>query len=149
MARKRNTSRLAYEALVKSGALKGKQALILRELTDGSPPATSGEILYQLNVRNVNAWRGRFTELRNRGLIREVGVRTCTVTNRKCITWEATGATTATEDRDPVQAGKSEARAWRKFALWMVEQHRGRAGVLQSMETIVEEAKRRRLEIPS
>lgn len=143
----RTTSRLAYEALVKSGALRGKQALIMRELTDGSPPATSGEILYQLNVRNVNAWRGRFTELRNRGLIREVGMRTCTVTQRKCITWEATGARTATDDRDPVQAGRSEARAWRKFALWMVAQH-AHAGGLSLVEA-VKEAQRRRLEIPA
>lgn len=148
MAKKtRLTSRLAYQALVKSGALKGKQAIIMKELVNSPEPATSGEILYDLNVRNVNAWRGRFTELKARGLIREAGTRKCTVTGRRCITWEATGSTQPNGDRGAEQAGRSEARGWRKFALWMLEQHRDQMGVLQSVTDLEAEAKRRGLEV--
>lgn len=87
----RGTSRAAYEHLVKTGALKGKQHQIMRELIVRGD-ATSGEVLAQFRgIRNVNAWRGRFTELQQRGLIREVAVRPCKISGRECIVWAPTG----------------------------------------------------------
>lgn len=87
----RDTSRGAYEHLVKTGALKGKQHQIMRELIVHGD-ATSGEVLDHIaNIRNVNAWRGRFTELQQRGLIREVAVRACKISGRECIVWAPTG----------------------------------------------------------
>jgi len=80
-----------FDALVADGLLVGKQMLVLAALIDHGP-ATSGEILKAIpDVTNANAWRGRFTELQSRGLIREVGLRRCRVGPRKAVVWEATG----------------------------------------------------------
>lgn len=85
------TSRAAYEYLVRGGLLRGKQERIMRELADLGA-ATSGEVLARIRgIRNVNAWRGRFTELQQRGLIREVAVRPCRISGRECIVWAPTG----------------------------------------------------------
>lgn len=87
----RDTSRLAYRHLVKAGLLPRKQRCILAMLIN-MEAATSGEVLAQIRgVRNVNAWRGRFTELQQRGLIREVAVRPCKISGRECIVWAPTG----------------------------------------------------------
>lgn len=58
--------------------------------------STSGEVLSYLGgidggIDNINAWRARFTELAQRGLIREVAVRTCRISGRECIVWAPTG----------------------------------------------------------
>lgn len=87
----RDTSRAAYERLVADGQLKGKQQSIMGVLTTLGM-ATSGEALLEIpGVRNINAWRGRFTELQQRGLIREVAVRPCRISGRECIVWAPTG----------------------------------------------------------
>lgn len=90
------TSRDAYKYLVDSGLLVGKQRLLLDALIK-SGPATSGEVLVALEkasgvaIRNVNAWRARFTELQGRGLIREVTQRRCKISGRICVVWAFTG----------------------------------------------------------
>ncbi|HSR79065.1 MAG TPA: hypothetical protein VLN57_21005 [Xanthobacteraceae bacterium] len=85
------TSRASYERLVAAGLLKAKQQRIMDVLTTIGT-ATSGEIIDLIGgVRNVNAWRGRFTELSARGLIREVSVRKCEISGRECIVWGPTG----------------------------------------------------------
>lgn len=87
----RDTSRAAYLNLCATGQLKGKQEQIMRVLI-GLGDATSGEVLDRIDgIRNVNAWRGRFTELQQRGLIREVAVRACRISGRECIVWAPTG----------------------------------------------------------
>lgn len=87
----RDTSRASYDRLVAEGSLKGKQQAIMAVLIDLGT-ATSGEALLKIpGVRNVNAWRGRFTELQQRGLIREVAVRPCRISGRECIVWAPTG----------------------------------------------------------
>lgn len=87
----RDTSRAAFDNLVKSGSVKGKQEEIMRVLVDLGA-STSGEVLSYIDgIRNVNAWRGRFTELQQRGLIREVAVRPCRISGRECIVWAPTG----------------------------------------------------------
>jgi predicted ArsR family transcriptional regulator len=86
-----NTSRRAYNALVASGLLVGKQEQIMAMLASRGP-ATSGELLARLAPgENTNAWRARFTELQGRGLIREVEQRRCKISGRTCVVWGLTG----------------------------------------------------------
>lgn len=86
-----DTSIAAFEHLKKWRLLPDKQRKVMALLVDmGS--ATSGEVLARIRgIRNVNAWRGRFTELAQRGLIREVAVRPCKISGRECIVWAPTG----------------------------------------------------------
>lgn len=87
----RETSRIAYQQLVDSGQLKGRQAQALNA-TIKHGPATSAEIIDKDDLgENVNLWRARFTELQARGLIREVGQRKCKITGHLALVWEATG----------------------------------------------------------
>lgn len=90
----RDTSRASFHQLAASGDLVGKQRSILEHLSIHGA-ATSGEVIDALSkrlpIRNVNAWRGRFTELQQRGLIREVSVRACKISGRECIVWAPTG----------------------------------------------------------
>jgi hypothetical protein len=118
----KRTSQLAYEGLVASGQLKGKCMRILSVLTEGGP-ATSGEVIEQFSdVKNVNAERGRFTELQARGLIRQIGERPCKVSGRLCIVWAPTGRDTALDEgRKHVATSRAaewqeSARQWRDIA---------------------------------
>jgi hypothetical protein len=88
----RETSREAFEQLVASGAIKGHQAKILQAVI-GGPDRTSGEVCAALGLDNVNAWRARFTELQERGIIAESGQRTCKQSGRRGVTWRFTGRT--------------------------------------------------------
>lgn len=125
----RETSRAAYEQLVQSGQLVGKQRLVLDALIVCGP-ATSGEVLYAIgsaengpNVRNVNAWRARFTELADRGLIREIGERKCKITGRRGIVWGPT-------DRAKPLSAKRRPRAAER---WQAMAHR-LAGELAALQ---------------
>ena len=88
----RETSLKAYQQLIDSGQLKGNQAKIAQAVIK-LPDHTSGEICAALEIENVNAWRARFTELQERGLIQESGQRKCKVTGRTCVTWRYTDRT--------------------------------------------------------
>lgn len=108
----RSTSREAYEHLIKTGALKGNQALVLDQLIHCGP-CTSGELLDRMKVENVNAWRARFTELQAKGLIVESGSRACKITGRRAIVW------TATDRMKPLDVKKGhriDGRAWKALA---------------------------------
>jgi hypothetical protein len=122
----KRTSRLAYEGLVASGQLKGKCQRILSVLTEGGP-ATSGEVIDEIIQRdhvtlNVNAERGRFTELQARGLIRQIGERPCKISGRLCIVWAPTGRDAALDEgRKHVATSRAaewqeSARQWRELA---------------------------------
>lgn len=109
----RATSREAYEHLIKTGALKGNQALVLDQLIHCGP-CTSGELLDRMKVDNVNAWRARFTELQARGLIVESGSRACKITGRRAILW------VATDRRKPLDVKKghrANGEEWKALAL--------------------------------
>jgi len=110
----RTTSRDAFHELVKTGQLIGKQALIMNLLT-AHGDATSGEVLKELKVRNVNAWRARFTELQARGLIVEAGQRRCAVSGRRCVVWHATDRTKPMDVRRGARGAKAPDR-WRQIA---------------------------------
>jgi hypothetical protein len=119
MTTTRKTSLEAYDHLVDSKLLRGKQALIIRWLAIGD--ATSGEVIQGLgktypddrSLRNVNAWRARFTELQERGLIVEAGERECAITGRRAIVWRFTGRTKPLK-RTRVKRG---AKAWKALAM--------------------------------
>jgi hypothetical protein len=132
----RKTSREAYDHLVTNKLLVGKQALIIVRLVGGD--ATSGEVIAGLamdfpddrSLRNVNAWRARFTELQERGLIVEVGERECDVTGRRAIVWRFTGRTKPLK-RTRVKRG---AKAWKALAMemWSALNEHGSAGLVLS-----------------
>jgi hypothetical protein len=116
----RKTSREAYEHLVDSNLLRGKQSLIIRHLVVLGD-ATSGEAIDAIaaerpddrSLRNVNAWRARFTELQARGLIVEAGERECAVTGRRAIVWRFTGRTKPLK----VTRVRRGAKAWKALAM--------------------------------
>lgn len=114
MSKNRETSRLSYALLVKSGKLKGNQARIIERLIE-SGPATSGEVLGAMGIHNVNAWRARFTELNARGMLREVTVRPCKVSGRQAIVWEFSGRDKPLETSKGAKA-KGTAKQWKEIA---------------------------------
>lgn len=103
----RATSRKAYEELIASGQLKGKQAIALHSVIEHGP-ATSGEIIVRHvpGGLNTNLWRARFTELAARGLIVEAGTRKCEITGKSAIVWEYSGRTKALPAQHRVGAAK-------------------------------------------
>lgn len=120
----RATSREAYQALVDSGQLRGRQAEALWAVINNGP-ATSAEIISSAGLgANVNLWRARFTELVARGLIREVSARKCKITGRRALVWEATGRT---KPLDAVEghavSGKAALRAVAAEAIAALEGH--------------------------
>lgn len=127
MPKRQETSAIAYRQLVDSGQLVGKQRLILDALIRiGS--STSGEILDALAradggpgpISNINAWRGRFTELQGRGLIREVAQRRCKVSGRLCVVWAPTGRTKPLDRKRGARAAVPES-AWKELAERLAE----------------------------
>lgn len=122
---KRETSREAYDYLVKNRLLRGKQEKIIEWLLRGD--YTSGETIAALqslarnadapeaeqrSLRNVNAWRARFSELQHRGLIVECGERRCPATKRRALVWRFTGRTKPLV----VKRGRG-AKAWKTLAM--------------------------------
>lgn len=135
----RPTSLEAYERLVVGNLLVGKQAMIIRWLAIGD--ATSGEVIAGLasdrpddrSLRNVNAWRARFTELQARGLIVEAGERECLITGRRALVWHFTSRTKPLK----VTRVRRGAKAWKALAmdLWgKVDKDMMRSPVLQEYQ---------------
>ncbi len=89
----RSTSRESYRLLVESGELMGQQMEILDLLIERGPGTAAETIKGSKYDRNRNLARARFTELQARGLIQECERRTCEVTGRLALVWEATGRT--------------------------------------------------------
>lgn len=86
----RETSRTAYQQLLKTGQIRGQQGKALANIV-AFGPCTSGELFFEMGIKNVNAWRARITELQSRGLIAETGQRKCKITGRLALVWEYTG----------------------------------------------------------
>lgn len=84
----RTTSAEAFRRASEAGAIVGKQAQIMGWLVEAGRTVTSAELLASRGVRNLNAWRARFTELAIKGAIRETGRRRCTISGLQAITWE-------------------------------------------------------------
>lgn len=110
MAKKKPSPGAALETLRDSGRVVGDQLKIMTTLV-GRGSATSGEVLKTLGVTNLNAWRARFTELRERGLIREVGTRRCLVGGRICVVWAPSARDKPLEYRPDRKADARTGRA--------------------------------------
>jgi len=84
----RQTSIDSYYALKKSGALNENQEKVLGDIAHNGP-TTAGPIATRTSMpmRDVSS---RCTELRDRGLLCEVGTALSPDTNRPCIQWAAT-----------------------------------------------------------
>jgi len=86
----RQTSIDCYNKIKAEGLLSKRRLEVLETLLQ-SAPCTSSEA-----IRNAGATFGvfgvssRFTELRDLGVIYEVGIKKCTITNRKVIEWDLT-----------------------------------------------------------
>ena len=93
----RRTSIQAYEFVQSSGAVGRQQRRIYNELYEHGP-MTATECLAAIDQEmkqhigkglNWNT-RTRFGELRDKGLIEEVGERACKITHRNVILWDVT-----------------------------------------------------------
>jgi len=91
----RETSIQAFYNAVDSGIIETRRQQVWMGLR-AIGIATAHEVLEYLKDQHLpglaqvtsNNLRTRFTELRDRGLVREVGERPCRITGRTCITWE-------------------------------------------------------------
>jgi hypothetical protein len=112
----RETSRKAYQELLASGKLKGQLADLLEDLVDMGPGgATIAETVDGTKYAvNLNLTRARFTDLMQRGLIREISTRRCKITGKQALVWEYTGRTKPLGDtRKHV---KTDAKRWKAIA---------------------------------
>jgi hypothetical protein len=111
MSTVRQTSIDAYNEIKNNGLLKKLHWQVYSHLYHHGPQ-TSGEVYQQLGVqqRVPSQLRARFTELREMGVLQEVGERPCGVTGRTCIVWDVTAAT-------PVPLPKAVARPSRASVL--------------------------------
>jgi hypothetical protein len=89
ITRPRETSVQAFYNAVDAGVIETRRQQVwaaLRALGE----ATSNEVfqrLKTLGVRYISTACARLTELRDLGLVREVGQRRCSVTGQQCIAW--------------------------------------------------------------
>jgi hypothetical protein len=121
----RETSRKAYDDLVATGKLKGQLAELLKMVVSSTgAPSTVAELVNGTSFdENLNCTRARFTELQQRGLIREVGQRMCRVTGKLALTWSYTGRSAVLgEKRKHV---KTDAKKWKAIAKAMAIQLKG------------------------
>ena len=86
----RETSIQCYNQIKESGLLS-KRRLEVYEALLASAPCTSSEAIKNAGTKSgVFGVSSRFTELRDLGVIYEVRVRECTITNRNVIEWDLT-----------------------------------------------------------
>lgn len=83
----RDTSLEAYNEIRNNGLLSKMRFTIYKAVVffEGS---TANEIFERLGLKTNQS--GRFTELREMGVIKELSKRECNITGRKCITWGST-----------------------------------------------------------
>jgi len=86
----RQTSIECYKQIKAEGLLSKRRLEVLETLLK-SAPCTSSEAITKSGAKfGVFGVSSRFTELRDLGVIYEVRVRKCTVTNRNVIEWDLT-----------------------------------------------------------
>ena len=83
---------------IKQEGLLSKRRLQVFESIFNNAPCTASEVFNEKNLKTNQS--GRFTELRDLGVIYEKGERLCTVTGRNVIEWDLT-------DRLPVNVKKT------------------------------------------
>jgi len=90
----RQTSIECYNKIKAEGLLSKQRLAVYSSLLKIGKPSTAREVYSTMNVEKQEATR--FTELRNLGVIYEVGNRKCSITGRTAIEWDLT-------DRLPVE----------------------------------------------
>lgn len=85
----RQTSLEAYEAIKRSGLLRGLFVAVYGVLYEHGP-LTAGETAKRIPGHQLNSISPRFAELQRRGVIQPVGTRLCTVTGQNAIIWDVT-----------------------------------------------------------
>lgn len=109
----RDTSLETYYQIESEGLLSIERTRVLKGVFEFGP-GTSGEIYKAMGIahpRNaLSQSRARFTELRDRGVIREVAKRACHVSGRPGIVWEATGLLPVEPDEKPKRFTKLDAK---------------------------------------
>lgn len=89
----RVTSAIAFQKIKDDGLLAQRKWEVY-ETVYYHGPLTSAEAFNIMNknkpVRNITQSRARFTELRDMGVLKEVGVRRCKITGHKVIEWDVT-----------------------------------------------------------
>jgi hypothetical protein len=93
----RQTSIDCYNKIKQEGLLS-KRRLQVYESIFNYAPCTASEVFNEKNLKTNQS--GRFTELRDLGVIYEKGERLCSVTGRNVIEWDLT-------DRLPIKIKKS------------------------------------------
>ena len=89
MARVRRTSASAYASIIRNGLLSAQRWLVYKELYLNGP-LTGKQVQDKVFVRNgVQAWR-RLPELRELGVVEEVGEVRDTESGRVMILWDVT-----------------------------------------------------------
>ena len=83
---------------IKEEGLLSKRRLQVYESIYNSAPCTASEVFKEKNLKTNQS--GRFTELRDLGVIYEKGERICSITGRNVIEWDLT-------DRLPINIKKS------------------------------------------
>jgi hypothetical protein len=91
----RRTSKEAYDRLIASGRLGGLHRDVVTAVYNREP-CTSAEAFEEMRERGVyenpiSQSRARFTELRDLGVLLELGEKICNVTGRYAIAWGLTG----------------------------------------------------------
>ena len=83
----RQTSIDCYNKIKQEGLLS-KRRLQVYESIYNSAPCTASEVFKEKNLKTNQS--GRFTELRDLGVIYEKGERTCSITGKNVIEWDLT-----------------------------------------------------------
>lgn len=108
----RDTSVAAYHAIESEGLLS-EWRLRVYQTVFRHGPMTSGEAFQMMqgklpsDASPLSQSRARFTELRDRGVLKETDERPCRVSGRMCIEWDVTSAL----PHDPIGRNKPPTRA--------------------------------------
>lgn len=88
----RKTSIEVYHQIKEEGLLSKRRMEVFKAITECAP-CTSAEAMATIITKSnvLSQSRARFTELRNMGVIKELGERKCKITGRKVIEWDVTG----------------------------------------------------------
>ena len=84
----RQTSIDVYRQIKAEGLLSKRRLEVFKAIVC-TAPCTSAEALQSIHTGS-HGIGSRFSELRELGVIKEIGVRKCTVTNRNVIEWDLT-----------------------------------------------------------
>lgn len=89
----RSTSIEVYKQIAENGLLSAKRWEVYATVYNHGP-MTSAEAFSKINegnaIKNISQSRARFTELREMGLLKELGQKICSITNNNVILWDVT-----------------------------------------------------------